>query len=48
MTSRLTLAIATLASGIGLTLGQTNIALAQNASQLGDLVGARAAELALA
>lgn len=43
MKSRLSLAIATLAAGIGLAIGPVNVALAQNASQLGDLVGARAA-----
>ena len=43
MKSRLSLAIATLATGIGLTIGPANLALAQNASQLGDLIGARAA-----
>jgi hypothetical protein len=43
MTSRTKLSIATLVAGIGLAVGPANIALAQNASQLGDLVGARAA-----
>lgn len=42
MTSRITLAIATLATGIGLSIGPANLALAQ-ANQLGDLIGARAA-----
>jgi Protein of unknown function (DUF3011) len=43
MTSRLTLSIATLVTGIGLAIGPANVALAQNANKLGDLVGARAA-----
>ena len=43
MTSRTLLTFATLAAGIGLAIGPANVALAQNATQLGDLVGARAA-----
>lgn len=43
MTSRTTLTLATLVTGIGLTLGFASVALAQNSSQLSDLVGARAA-----
>ncbi len=43
MTSRLTLAIATLATGLGLAIGPVGTASAQNNNSLRDLVGARAA-----
>ncbi|MCA0300552.1 MAG: DUF3011 domain-containing protein [Proteobacteria bacterium] len=43
MTSRTLLSIASLAAGIGLAIGPANVALAQKANSLRDLVGARAA-----